>query len=238
MDNFLNWTDERIEDLVNRVYNGVVSRDALPQDLYNAIVEKMIDAVIEGFGDADDAIFDRFTDNMQNFSFAKTFQQVNDMENFIFGDDGNVRPFSAFKKNAEEIFEIYNGAWLETEYNTAVSITQSAAGWVDIERDKEDLPLLQYQTVGDERVRQSHRELDNIIRPVDDPFWDEFYPPNDWNCRCIVLQLEEGEVTDISNTEFGSVSDLFKQNAAKDGKIFNEETHPYFNGLGDRRNEF
>lgn len=238
MDNFLGWDEERIEDLINRVYNGVVTRDALPQDLYNAILEKMIDAIIEGFGDADDAIFDSFTGNMQNFSFAKTFQQVNDMGNFIFGDDGNVRPFSQFKKNAEEIFEIYNGTWLETEYNTAVSITQSAAGWVDIERDKEALPLLQYQTVGDERVRQSHRALDNIIKPVDDPFWDEFYPPNDWNCRCIVLQLEEGEITDTEGQNFEEVRDLFRQNAAKDGFVFNEETHPYFSGLGNRRNEF
>ena len=240
MDNFLNWDDDQIEDLVNRVYGGVVSKDNLPEDLYTAILNRMIEAINKGFGNADDEILVSFNENIRSFSFAKTFQQINDMQNFILSAEGNVRSFSEFKKNVTEIFEIYNGVWLETEFNTAVSMSQSAAQWVDIEKNKYSLPLLKYQTVGDERVRLSHRELDNIVKPVNDPFWDEYYPPNDWNCRCIVIQLEEDEedITDTSGTEFESVSDFFKQNSAKKGVIFDEKKHPYFKGLGDRKNGF
>lgn len=236
MENFLDWTLEQIEDLILRVYNGVVTKDNLPPDLYNAIVEKMVDALDEGFGNIDPSLRSSFEDNIKSFSFAKTFQQINDMQNFLLSDNGNIRPFSQFKKEVLEIFEIYNNNWLETEYKTAISLGQSAAQWVEILEQSDALPLLQYQTVGDERVRQSHRELDNIIKPVNDPFWEEYFPPNDWNCRCIVIRLEEGEATNTEGKKFESVPDIFRQNPAKDGFFFSEEKHPYFKGLGGRKN--
>lgn len=233
MDNFLNWTDEQIEKLINDVYNGVVTREALPESLYLAIVERLTEAIVEGFGEVTDnatrtAVYSGMQKNLSVFSAAKTFQQVNDMSNFLFDADGNKNTISAFKKVADEIFGIYNGTWLETEFNTAVSLSQSASDWLDIEENADLFPLLKYSTVRDERVRASHKSLDEIIKPVNDPFWDEHYPPNDWNCRCIVEQLEEGEITDITDREIEGVPKLFKMNAGKDKIIFDEKAHPYF----------
>lgn len=240
----LEWTDEQIEDLINRVYGGVVTANALPRDLYEAILDRFTDAIIEGFGDftTDEAerVFDSLTDHVKDFSFAKVFQEINDFENFIFDADGNKVAFSEFKKVAREIFDIYNVTWLETEYNTAVSATQSAKDFLKYQEDKEALPLLKYQTVGDERVRKSHKKLDGIVKPVDSPFWDEYLPPNDFNCRCMTIQLEEGEEpeTDTTNFEIEEVRPLFRNNPAKSGEIFKRDSHPYFNGLGDRKNAF
>ncbi|GAB3021410.1 phage head morphogenesis protein [Bowmanella dokdonensis] len=59
-----------------------------------------------------------------------------------------------------------------------------AGRWEQIWRLKDIRPFLQYLTVGDERVRQSHRPWHGIILPVDHPFWRTHYPPNDWLCRC------------------------------------------------------
>lgn len=238
MDNFIGWTDEQIEDLINRVYGGVVSREDLPIDLYEAILDRMDAAIIDGFGLVGDeelaaTTFASFSDNVKRFSFAKTFQQINDMGNFILDADGNQIAFSEFKKSASQIFEIYNGTWLETEFNTAKSITESARQWVEIQAVKDTLPLLKYQTVGDGRVRQSHRTLDNVVRPVDDPFWDEHYPPNDFNCRCIVEQIEEGDLTVLDDTDIEPINELFRTNPAKTGQVFSEADHPYFNGLGE-----
>ncbi|MCK4500628.1 hypothetical protein KAU11_09020, partial [Candidatus Babeliales bacterium] len=131
MDNFLGWTDEQIEDLINRVYGGVVSSKALPMDLYESILERFDESIMDGFGGVGDTVaksnlFVKFTDNIKQFSFAKTFQQVNDMGNFIFDKAGNQIAFSEFKKSASQIFEVYNNNWLETEFNTAKSITESA----------------------------------------------------------------------------------------------------------------
>jgi len=242
MDNFINWSEEEIEKLINQVYGGVVTIDALPKPLYDAILDKMVDAIIDGFGDFDgsvqEAAFTSMTDSVKDFSFAKVFQQINDFENFIFDAKGNKLAFSEFKEIASEIFNIYNGAWLETEFNTAITAAESAKDYLQYQEDKEALPLLKYSTVGDERVRASHKKLDGIIRPVDDAFWDEYLPPNDFNCRCIVEQLEEGEVSDVSKLKIDTVPDLFKNNPVKSGEIFKTDSHPYFKGLGGRKNAF
>ena len=239
MDNFLGWTDDQIEDLINRVYGGVVSPSALPMDLYETILERLDEGIIAGFSGGVDSIaaenlLNKFGENIKAFSFAKTFQQVNDMGNFILDADGNQLAFSEFKKSAAQIFDIYNNNWLETEFNTAKSIAESSRQWVEIQAVKDILPLLQYSTVGDGRVRANHKEIDGIIQPVDSPFWQTHYPPNDFNCRCIVEQIEEGEITPVKIND--PINPLFRNNPAISGEVFSKKNHPYFNGLGNLLN--
>lgn len=50
------------------------------------------------------------------------------------------------------------------------------------------VPNLRYQATGDERTRQSHRALNGIVRPANDPFWRSHTPPIAWNCRCNVVE--------------------------------------------------
>ena len=45
----------------------------------------------------------------------------------------------------------------------------------------------------------SYKILEAIVRPVDDQFWNTYYPPNGWNCRCSVEQLSDGVETDLSD---------------------------------------
>ena len=98
--------------------------------------------------------------------------------------------------------------------------------------DADVLPLLQYQTIGDGRVRPTHAALDNIIRPISDPFWKQYYPPNGWRCRCTVIQLSEGQETDLSGfNPPDDVPPLFRMNAGQDGYVFKskgKDKHPYF----------
>lgn len=56
-------------------------------------------------------------------------------------------------------------------------------------------PFWQYLTVGDERVRFSHRALDGIIAPANSPFWDD--KPGGWGCRCRKVPLLPDEVEEI-----------------------------------------
>lgn len=46
-----------------------------------------------------------------------------------------------------------------------------------------------YATVGDDRVRDEHAEMEGVTRPADDPIWDDWWPPNGWNCRCQLLPI-------------------------------------------------
>ena len=90
------------------------------------------------------------------------------------------------------------------------------------------MPYLKYQTAGDSRVRPTHAELDNITRDVDDPFWDNYMPPNGWNCRCTAIQISDGTVTDLKGfSKPNDVPDVFMMNVGKDKMIFSKE-HPYF----------
>jgi len=60
-------------------------------------------------------------------------------------------------------------------------------------------PYWQYIAVLDGRTRPAHLELAGRIARADDPFWQYYYPPNGWNCRCSVRSLAGG---DIGNAGF------------------------------------
>lgn len=46
-----------------------------------------------------------------------------------------------------------------------------------------------YITAGDNRVRPTHRGMEGVVLPKNDPFWKQNYPPNGVNCRCQAIEL-------------------------------------------------
>jgi uncharacterized protein with gpF-like domain len=93
-----------------------------------------------------------------------------------------------------------------------------------------------YNAVVDENSRDEHAELNGVIKPVDDGFWDINMPPNGYNCRCSVDQLSrtqadrKGGTTDLRTYPMKQINDnmndLFKHNPGKTGEVF-KSTHPY-----------
>lgn len=86
-----------------------------------------------------------------------------------------------------------NDFQLETIFRTQVQLT-FGAGKYQAEQDPDIQEILwgyQYVTVGDDRVRPEHEVLDGVTLPKDDPFWQRFYPPNGWNCRCQAIPIFE-----------------------------------------------
>lgn len=63
------------------------------------------------------------------------------------------------------------------------------------------LPYWQYLTVGDGRVRPEHAVLDYFCARAEDPVWRRIYPPNGFNCRCIVIGLLEEEAPEGSDDD-------------------------------------
>lgn len=55
-------------------------------------------------------------------------------------------------------------------------------------------PYWRYITEGDNLVRPAHAQLHNSVYHADDPFWNTFYPPNGWNCRCKVIAVKERDL--------------------------------------------
>ncbi|MDK7354055.1 hypothetical protein QP511_11725, partial [Rothia aeria] len=73
------------------------------------------------------------------------------------------------------------------------------------------------------------------------PFWDEFYPPNGWRCRCTTVQTRSDKV-EITNDEFAMKAgrnatsqvgkdgknrlEIFRFNPGKQKLVFPPK-HPY-----------
>lgn len=67
-----------------------------------------------------------------------------------------------------------------------------AATWRAVQEDPGTL-YLQYLATEDDRVRETHRALNDIILPKTDPFWRDHYPPWEWGCRCRVRPVTDTE---------------------------------------------
>ena len=79
----------------------------------------------------------------------------------------------------------------------------AASQYALIQETKDALPYLQYWSMGDGKVRESHAALDGIVLRADSPFWDTHYPPWEWSCRCMVTQLTDADVADMRAEDSG-----------------------------------
>lgn len=229
------------EDLVRQLADEVYKsrkENHYSSELVEKTASELMDAIGEGYGDLsvdwetpDKLMLDKLVENVFQFSGAKSYQQLLDFTEALKDDKGDLRDFQDYKDAIDKLGYKYNEEWLLTEYQTAVSSAQNAARWVEFQEDKEIFPLLEYQTIGDDRVRQSHQLLDGVIRPVEDVFWSVYYPPNGYNCRCEVLQVPDSDAKQTNLPAMMPTLDpMFKTNLAESGLIF-PKGHPYYNGV-------
>lgn len=52
-------------------------------------------------------------------------------------------------------------------------------------------PYWQYQHMNCPHPRMQHLAWSGMVLRADDPFWATCYPPNGWNCHCVVLTVSE-----------------------------------------------
>lgn len=168
------------------------------------------------------------------FSGLKTYHSLNEVGLSLIGDDGGIKPFEKFHEDVAKIDAKYNRNYLYAEYNHAVTSSQMAAKWHDFQQDG-DRYNLQYRTANDERVREEHQRLHNITLPVSDPFWEQFMPPNGWNCRCVVVQVRKGRYPESDSQQAVGIGEeiteepkkrIFRFNPGKELKVFPDK-HPY-----------
>ena len=126
------------------------------------------------------------------FSGFKTFHALREVGLSMVTDDGSIKPFEQFRDDVRQIHQKYNVNWLYAEYKHALGTSQMAVKWNDIAKDGDRYDL-QYRTAGDDKVRADHAALDGTTLPPSDPFWDRYYPPNGWGCRCTAVQVRIGK---------------------------------------------
>jgi SPP1 gp7 family putative phage head morphogenesis protein len=78
----------------------------------------------------------------------------------------------------------------------------NASEWRLAQEDA-DTTHLQYLATEDERVRATHLALNGLVLPKGDPFWEDHYPPWEWNCRCRVRAMNPDMVAEARGEDAG-----------------------------------
>lgn len=164
------------------------------------------------------------TTNVGVFSAFKNHEHTAEVVAALRDENGNMVNFPAFAAKVKPISEKYNQTWLQTEYDSAVRTSRLASQWENIQSTKHLYPNLKYIVSRSTIKREEHLSLVGTVLPIDDPFWDKYYPPNGWNCKCSVRK------TDEPVSEPGTQPKLlpeFSFNPGKDGQVFNVEASGY-----------
>lgn len=57
------------------------------------------------------------------------------------------------------------------------------------QRAGDDIWGFRYLTTGN-NIRPDHQALHGLTLPKDDPFWQQWFPPNGWNCKCRIQVMK------------------------------------------------
>jgi len=88
-----------------------------------------------------------------------------------------------------------NKAWrVENIFRTNIQSAYMAGRYEQMTRVAKARPYWKLVAVRDRRTRQTHLAVDGLVYPHDHPFWDTWYPPNGFACRCVVVTLSERQV--------------------------------------------
>lgn len=224
---------ELIDKVTRKLFNGSLTPSALDEGLVLKIFSELDKAGRSGFGenwvkfDAENSPnVPKIKENLFRFSAAKTYQELAEMNANLVDENGKIRTFQAFKDEVQKTHQLFNRTHLQAEFQTAKRSAQAARQWEEFQADKDLFPNLIYRTIGDDRVRDEHEPLDGIIKPIDDSFWDTYYPPNGFRCRCTAQPTTKA--VNNRSMQGAKVDKGFEMNVGKSAQFFSETDHPYF----------
>lgn len=222
-----------VKKIAKGLHNGTIKPESLNATLINQIYSDLESAGADGWGKdwtkfgkdiTNDKTVLSLQKNIFRFSGAKTYAQLKEFNELLY-KDGKLRPQKDFINDVLKVNDRYNRNYLQAEHQTVRQGGHHGRNWIQFQKDKDLFPNLEYRTVADERVREEHNALHTIIKPINDPFWDTYYPPNGWRCRCYVVQstkpATKGTPTD------NSIKPEFRINVGKTGTMYSEK-HPFF----------
>lgn len=165
-----------------------------PEDLgsvpeYRAVIKETNGILSRALEDnhISDGTLKRLEEDVFLFSGLKTHAQLLEASRQLLTKEKKIKRFEQFSKDVSSIKNNYNDNYLESEYDFAVGSVLMADKWDNL--GDSDRYHLQYRTAGDDRVRDSHDAMRDITLPKNDSFWDSYFPPNGWRCRCTTVEV-------------------------------------------------
>lgn len=108
---------------------------------------------------------------------------------------------SEFRKQFDNIVATYGWTYYGDRnwrtrviFDTNMHSARSFGRYEQQIRVKEDRRWLRYITAGDNRVRPNHRVLSGVVRSIESGFWDYYYPPNGFRCRCTAVSYDDDQL--------------------------------------------
>lgn len=235
-------TEERIQKL----FDGRLNTDQIEPEYYFKIAKVLEDAVKTGMDihgklnayDPNTKLFEKLKNNVYAFSAAKNLSQLQEYKKNLTDKNGEKVSYGRFRQSVTEIDVEFNDNYLRTEVNSAVAHAQMATKWKYLQK----FDMLEYRTVGDNRVRKEHALLNGLKLPPNDPLWKEIYPPNGWNCRCTVIPAQgskqDDEKREVAKAYRSQIKPYFRKNVGQNEVIFHDD-HPYLtNTKNSRESQF
>ncbi|HOZ95391.1 MAG TPA: phage minor head protein [Niabella sp.] len=209
------------------------------QELHQAINASLQDALSGSIlHQVPDVLRQKLQTDVFVFSGMKTYAELKEASQLLTTPQGQPKPFSQFAEDIKKLNKTYNEDYLRTEHQFAMGSAQMAAQWAEV-NPKNDL---QYRTAQDSKVRSDHAAMHGITLPATDAFWDSYYPPNGWNCRCLAVEVLPGQYARSISDEAIAQGDaattqpdkngrnmaaMFRFNPGKQGVVF-PPSHPYY----------
>jgi len=104
--------------------------------------------------------------------------------------------FADFKADLGEIMATrgWEGYRADNIFRTNLQTAYNVGRYKEMSEAKAQRPYWRYSAVNDSRTRPTHAALNGKVFPADHPFWDTWYPPNGFRCRCSVVSLSRAEI--------------------------------------------
>ena len=127
------------------------------------------------------------------------YDQLETIYNAIYKALDEGISFNQFKEEIADIIaeKGWTGkrAWrVENIFRTNIQTAYMVGKYKNMAENIKNQPYWMYDAVNDSRTRPTHLALDEKVFPANHPFWDKWYPPNGYNCRCSVIPLSEEQV--------------------------------------------
>lgn len=237
--NSFSFDDSVLKESLKRIYSEDFNpMTDIEENLFNEFWKKLNQATEEGFGnykyvDPEYAFLEELRYNNGVFAAFKTHRMQNDMAALLLDENGSLKPFNQWLNDVQPIANHQCWQWFRTEYDMAVTRAHQAADWQQFEAEKDVLPNLEWLKSTSIHPGEDHRVFWGVIRPVDDPAWNEHRPGDRWGCKCRLRATNKPSNSQI----IGSLPKLplgvdepasgLKGNPGITGAIF-DQSHPYF----------
>lgn len=202
---------------VERIYSELQNSDELlHKDVYKHTRNVLHRAVDKVYGQP------KFTDP----EYQKAFELKQNLSRFAgFKSAWQSKELAeaGTTDEAHAINNTYNSNWLRTEYVHAVRSSRGAKRWGQMQADKDLYPFLQYMPSTSAEPRSDHKRMYGVIKHLDDAFWDRWFPPNDWGCKCGTAPMRGDDDSRPVPDDIKPPVKAMRNNPGKTGKIITDD---------------